>query len=72
MNIWTVFKREFKNYFNSPIAYIFMIVFLGFMSFVFFAFFHFYAADDSSTIQPRSLASAPSTAPGSSLLRKVA
>ncbi len=48
MNIWTVFKREFKNYFNSPIAYIFMTVFLGFMAFVFFFFFHFYAADDAN------------------------
>ncbi len=48
MNIWTIFKREFRNYFNSPIAYIFMIVFLGFMGFVFFFFFHFYAADDAN------------------------
>jgi ABC-2 type transport system permease protein len=48
MNIWTIFKRELKNYFNSPIAYIFMVVFLGFMGFVFFFFFHFYAADDAN------------------------
>jgi ABC-2 type transport system permease protein len=48
MNIWTIFKREFRNYFNSPIAYIFMMIFLGFMGFVFFFFFHFYAADDAN------------------------
>ena len=26
-NILTIFKREFRNYFNSPIAYIFMMLF---------------------------------------------
>lgn len=48
MNVWTIFKREFKNYFHSPIAYIFMVVFLGFMSFVFFFFLHFFVADDAN------------------------
>ncbi len=47
-NIWTVYKRELRNYFNSPIAYIFMILFLIFMSFVFFFFLHFFAAGDAS------------------------
>ena len=47
-NIWTVYKRELRNYFNSPIAYIFMILFLIFMSFVFFFFLHFFAAGDTS------------------------
>lgn len=27
-NIWTIFKKEFSLYFNSPIAYIFITVFL--------------------------------------------
>ena len=26
-NIWTVFKRELKSYFDAPIGYIFLIVF---------------------------------------------
>lgn len=37
--IWTIFKREFMGYFNSPIAYVLFIVFLGLsngMSFFFF------------------------------------
>jgi ABC-2 type transport system permease protein len=27
-NIWSIFKREFRAYFNSPVAYIVLIVFL--------------------------------------------
>jgi ABC-2 type transport system permease protein len=30
-NIWTLFKKEFRSYFNSPIAYIFITVFLTVM-----------------------------------------
>lgn len=48
VNVLTIFKREFKHYFHSPIAYIFMMLFLGFMSFVFFFFFHFFAAGDAN------------------------
>jgi ABC-2 type transport system permease protein len=48
VNIWTIFKRELRNYFNSPIAYIFIMLLLGFTGFVFFFFFHFFAADDAS------------------------
>jgi ABC-2 type transport system permease protein len=47
-NIWTIYKRELRNYFNSPIAYIFIIIFLIFMSFVFFFFTHFYTVNDAS------------------------
>lgn len=47
-NIMTIFRREFKHYFTSPIAYIFMILFLGLMSFVFFFFFHFFLTNDTS------------------------
>lgn len=28
LNIYTVFKRELKSYFESPVAYVFMIVFM--------------------------------------------
>jgi len=47
-NITTVYLRELKTYFNSPIAYIFIILFLGLTSFVFFFFFHFFIAGDTS------------------------
>lgn len=47
-NTWTIFKRELKNYFNSPIAYIFMMLFVGIMGFVFFFFFNFFVNDDAS------------------------
>ena len=47
-NVWTIYKRELRNYFNSPIAYIFIMILLGFTSFVFFFFFQFFAADDAS------------------------
>ena len=35
-NVKTVFKREFKSYFDSPVAYVFLVAFLvlvGFMTF---------------------------------------
>ena len=39
-NIFTIFQKEFRSYFNSPIAYIFIITFLLFSSWLFFrAFF---------------------------------
>ncbi len=37
-NILTVFRREFRSYFNSPVAYVFLIAFLmltGFLTFMF-------------------------------------
>jgi len=36
-NINTIFRREFRNYFNSPVAYVFMVAFLllvGFLTFM--------------------------------------
>lgn len=36
MNVLTVFKKEFKSYFNSPIAYVYITVFLGISSWLFF------------------------------------
>jgi ABC-2 type transport system permease protein len=38
-NILTIFQKEFKSYFNSPIAYIFIITFLLFSSWLFFRSF---------------------------------
>ena len=38
-NINAIFKKEFRSYFNSPIAYIFMTVFLGISSWLFFRTF---------------------------------
>ena len=35
-NITAIFKKEFKSYFNSPIAYIFITFFLGISSWLFF------------------------------------
>ncbi|MDX1778851.1 MAG: ABC transporter permease subunit [Thermodesulfobacteriota bacterium] len=38
-NILTIFQKEFKSYFNSPIAYIFIITFILFSSWLFFRTF---------------------------------
>ena len=38
-NMITIFQKEFKSYFNSPIAYIFIITFLLFSSWLFFRTF---------------------------------
>lgn len=38
-NILTIFQKEFRSYFNSPIAYIFIITFLLFSSWLFFRTF---------------------------------
>lgn len=35
-NITAIFKKEFRSYFNSPIAYIFITFFLGLSSWLFF------------------------------------
>jgi ABC-2 type transport system permease protein len=36
LNVWTLFKKEFRSYFNSPIAYIVITVFLVLNSWLFF------------------------------------
>lgn len=41
-NVWTVFKKEFRVYFNSPIAYILLTVFLVFCGWWFFFFTPFF------------------------------
>lgn len=40
-NIAAIFKKEFRSYFNSPIAYIFITFFLGLSSWLFFRGFFF-------------------------------
>ena len=50
----SVFKRELRAYFNTPLAYVFLVIFLIFSSYLFFQndFFHRLAAwfhDDPAT-----------------------
>lgn len=55
LNIWTLFKKEFRSYFNSPIAYIVITVFLVLNSWLFFrGFFIINQADMRSffALQP--------------------
>ena len=38
-NVWTISKRELGGYFNSPVAYVFIVIFLllnGFFTFMLF------------------------------------
>jgi ABC-2 type transport system permease protein len=41
-NIWTIFKRELKSYFESPVAYVFMVAFLLLMGFLTFSLSQLY------------------------------
>ena len=41
-NIMAVFKREFKSYFDSPVAYVFLTAFLALVGFLTFVVFPFY------------------------------
>jgi ABC-2 type transport system permease protein len=36
-NTLTIFKREFRSYFESPVAYVFLMVFLGLLGFLTFS-----------------------------------
>ena len=42
-NILTIFRREVAAYFNSPMAYIFIILFIFILAFLFFVFFPFFS-----------------------------
>ena len=42
-NILTIYRREVASYFNSPIAYIFIILFIFILGFLFFVFFPFFS-----------------------------
>ena len=39
---WEVFKREFKSYFESPVAYVFLVVYLLLIQFLTFLFFRYF------------------------------
>lgn len=39
---FTIFRREFKSYFESPVAYVFLVVFLLLVGFLTFSVGHFY------------------------------
>lgn len=41
-NIRTIFKREFKSYFDSPVAYVFLVAFLVLIGFLTFGIAMFY------------------------------
>ena len=41
-NVLTVFKREFKSYFDSPVAYVFLTAFLALVGFLTFSVSDFY------------------------------
>jgi ABC-2 type transport system permease protein len=41
-NTMAIFKREFKGYFESPVAYVFLVVFLVLLGFLTFSANHFY------------------------------
>ncbi len=47
-NVLTIFRRELSAYFTSPIAYIFVLVFLIFSSALFFVFFSYFQSQDPS------------------------
>lgn len=40
--ISTIFKREFKGYFSSPVAYVFLVAFLALVGFLTFSVSMFY------------------------------
>ena len=42
--VWTIFRREFRNYFNSPVAYVFLVAFLLLINSLTFLFGHYYEA----------------------------
>jgi len=48
---WTVFKREFKSYFESPVAYVFLVAFLVLTGFLTFSVANFYERN-TADLQP--------------------
>jgi ABC-2 type transport system permease protein len=42
-NVWTIYRREFAAYFNSPIAYIFICAFLAIMACFLFILYGFFS-----------------------------
>ncbi|MEW6776615.1 MAG: ABC transporter permease [Bdellovibrionota bacterium] len=47
--VWTVFRKEFRLYFNSPIAYILLALFTAFCAWWFFFFTPFFIIDQAET-----------------------
>jgi len=47
-NVWIIFKRELKSYFTTPMAYIFIAVFLGLAGLLPFNLDHFFEARQAS------------------------
>jgi ABC-2 type transport system permease protein len=46
-NVIVIFKRELKSYFESPVAYVFLVVFLLLVMFLTFSVSHFYEYDSA-------------------------
>ena len=47
-NIWIIAKRELSGYFNSPIAYVFIVIFLLLMGFFTFMMGGFFRSNEAS------------------------
>ncbi len=51
-NIWTITKRELGAYFTSPVAYVFIVIFLLLCGFFTFFVAHFLEQNDASLVRP--------------------
>lgn len=51
-NITTIFHREFKSYFDSPVAYVFLVAFLVLVGFLTFAWPMFYYESRQANLTP--------------------
>ena len=49
-NIWTVAKRELQGYFTSPVAYVFIVIFLLLIGFFTFMLGGFFERNDASLV----------------------
>lgn len=48
--IWIIAKRELQGYFNSPVAYVFIVIFLLLMGFFTFMMGGFFRSDEASLV----------------------
>src|ERR1035438_203997 len=51
-NVWTITKRELGAYFSSPLAYVFIVIFLLLCGFFTFFVAHFLEAGEASLVRP--------------------
>ncbi|MEI6392047.1 MAG: ABC transporter permease [Verrucomicrobiota bacterium] len=51
-NVWTITKRELGAYFTSPLAYVFIVIFLLLCGFFTFFVAHFLEAGEASLVRP--------------------